>query len=231
MDTDQINLANYFSQFITDGRLNRLNEILENRTRHLTVVLEDIYQAQNASAVIRTCECFGVQDLHVIENNNLYELNPDVVVGSDKWIDVLKYRNKPNNTEYCIKQLQKNGYHVLCTTPHEKNLMVDEIDINKKTALIFGNEVEGVSDEAKKYADGFVKIPMYGFTESFNISVSVSLSVYSIIQRLHQSNLNWKMSEEEKLQTKLKWLRGVIKKHELIELEFFTKHSVKNNHQ
>lgn len=231
MDIDQINLANYFSQFITDNRIDRLNEILENRTRHLTVVLEDIYQPQNASAVIRTCECFGVQDLHVIENNNLYELNPDVVVGSDKWIDVLKYRNKPNNTEYCIKQLQKNGYHVLCTTPHENNLMIDEIDINKKTALIFGNEVEGVSDEAKKYADGFVKIPMYGFTESFNISVSVSLSVYSVIQRLHQSKLNWKMSEEEKLQTKLKWLRGVIKKHELIELEFFTKHSAKNNNQ
>lgn len=229
MNQEQEKLAEYFSQFITENRLERLNEILENRTRHLTVVLEDIYQPQNASAVIRTCECFGVQDLHVIENKNFYELNPDVVVGSDKWIDVLKYRNKPNNTEYCIKQLKKNGYQVLCTTPHEKEMMLDNIDINKKTALIFGTEVEGISEIAKNNADGFVKIPMYGFTESFNISVSVSLCVHSIIQRLHQSNLNWKLSDEEKLQTKIKWLRSVIKKHDLIELEFFTKHRVKNN--
>jgi tRNA (guanosine-2'-O-)-methyltransferase len=224
MSDTQKQLAEYFMTFISDNRIKRMDDVLQNRTRHLTVVLEDIYQPQNASAVIRSCECFGIQDLHVIENKNHFELNPDVVVGSYKWIDVMKYRHKENNTEYCLNQLKRNGYSILCTSPHENDSSIENIDINKKTALIFGTELHGISETAMKMADGFVKIPMYGFTESFNISVSAALCFYSVIQRLHASDVNWKLSEEEQLQTKLKWLRSVIKKHELIELEFFTKH-------
>lgn len=224
MDNQQKALADFFSQFVLPARLKRMEDVLEKRTRHFTVVLEDIYQPQNASAVIRTCECFGVQDLHVIENKNHFELNPDVVVGSNKWIDVMHYRHKKNNTEWCFNQLKRQGYSVLCTSPHENDINLEEIDINKKTALVFGTELHGISETAMKMADGFVKIPMHGFTESFNISVSAALSVYNVIQRLHASEVNWKMSEEEKLQTKIKWLRGVIKKHELLELEFFTNH-------
>jgi tRNA (guanosine-2'-O-)-methyltransferase len=224
MINQQKQLADFFSEFVLPARLKRMEDVLEKRTRHLTVVLEDIYQPQNASAVIRTCECFGVQDLHVIENKNHFDLNPDVVVGSDKWIDVMHYRHKENNTEWCINKLKREGYTVLCTSLHENDISIEEVDINKKTALVFGTELKGISETAMKMADGFVKIPMHGFTESFNISVAASLSVYSVIQRLHASSVNWKMSEEEKLQTKIKWLRGVIKKHELLELEFFTKH-------
>jgi tRNA (guanosine-2'-O-)-methyltransferase len=224
MKNQQQALADFFSEFVLPARLKRMEDVLEKRTRHLTLVLEDIYQPQNASAVIRSCECFGVQDLHVIENKNHFELNPDVVVGSNKWIDVMHYRHKNNNTEWCINKLKRDGYSVLCTSPHENDISIEEVDINKKTALVFGTELHGISETAMKMADGFVKIPMHGFTESFNISVSAALSVYSIIQRLHASDVNWKLSEEEKLQIKIKWLRSVIKKHELLELEFFTKH-------
>ncbi len=224
MKNQQQELADFFSEFVLPARLKRMEDVLEKRTRHLTLVLEDIYQPQNASAVIRSCECFGVQDLHVIENKNHFELNPDVVVGSNKWIDVMHYRHKKNNTEWCINKLKRDGYSVLCTSPHENDISIEEVDINKKTALVFGTELHGISETAMKMADGFVKIPMHGFTESFNISVSAALSVYSIIQRLHASDVNWKLSEEEKLQIKIKWLRSVIKKHELLELEFFTKH-------
>jgi tRNA (guanosine-2'-O-)-methyltransferase len=224
MKNQQQALADFFSEFVLPARLKRMEDVLEKRTRHLTLVLEDIYQPQNASAVIRTCECFGVQDLHVIENKNHFDLNPDVVVGSDKWIDVMHYRHKKNNTEWCINKLKRDGYSVLCTSPHQDDISIEELDINKKTALVFGTELHGISETAIKMADGFVKIPMHGFTESFNISVSAALSVYSVIHRLHASDVNWKLSDEEKLQTKIKWLRGVIKKHELLELEFFTKH-------
>lgn len=225
MKSQQKELEEYFSRFVFAERLKRMDDVLENRTRHLTVVLEDIYQTQNASAVIRTCECFGVQDLHIIENKNHFESNKDVVVGANKWIDMMKYRHKENNTAWCFNQLKRAGYSVLCTSLHEDGIDIEDIDINKKTALVFGTEQFGISKTAVEMADGFVRIPMFGFTESFNISVSAALSVYSVIGRLHRSNLNWKLSEEEKLQIKLKWLRKTIKKHELIELEFFTNHS------
>lgn len=225
MMEEQKALADYFSKFILPARLNRIDDVLKNRTRHLTVVLEDIYQTQNASAVIRSCECFGVQDLHVIENKYHFESNKDVVVGANKWINILKYRHKENNTAWCFNQLKRDGYTVLCTSPHESGMLIDEIDINKKTALVFGTELHGISETAMKMADGFVKIPMYGFTESFNISVSAALSIHNVIDRFHRSNLNWKLSDEEMLQIKIKWLRKVIKRHELIELEFFTNRS------
>ncbi len=224
MQNQQKELAEYLSGFVLPERLKRIETVLEHRTRHLALILEDIFQTQNASAVIRTCECFGVQDVHVIENKNHFESNPDVVVGANKWIDILKYRNKENNTKWCFDQLKREGYSILCTSPHEDGILLEDIDINKKTALVFGTELHGISETAIKNADGFVRIPMFGFTESFNISVSAALSVHSVITRLKKSNVNWKLSEDEMLQLKIKWLRQTIKKHELIELEFFTKY-------
>ena len=208
-----------YGKFITSERLQLFDRMITYRTKHLTVVLEDIYQSHNASAVIRTCDCFGIQNLHVIENRNIYNINPDVAVGSSKWVDLYRYRGKPENTIDCYDTLRKQGYKIIATLPHEKNVLLDQLDISQKTALVFGTEKLGLSATAINEADGFVKIPMYGFTESFNISVSVALAIFHLSERMRQSNLPWQLSEIEQLQTKIRWIRNTVKQPEQLEKE------------
>lgn len=208
-----------YGKFITSERLQLFDRLITYRTKHLTVVLEDIYQSHNASAVIRTCDCFGIQDLHVIENRNTYNINPDVAVGSSKWVDLYRYRGKPDNTHDCYQALRKQGYKIIATLPHEEDVLLDRLDLSQKTALVFGTEKSGLSETAIKEADGFVKIPMYGFTESFNISVSAALAVFYLSEKMRQSNLPWHLSEIEQLQTKIRWIRNTVKQPEQLEKE------------
>jgi tRNA (guanosine-2'-O-)-methyltransferase len=213
-------LVKYLSGFISDNRKKKFEEIIQNRTRHITVVLEDIYQPHNASAVLRSCDCFGIQDVHVIENKNKYQVNPDVALGSPKWLNLYKYNGAENNTIACLNHLKNQGYRIVATTPHEKDCNLEELPIDSKTALLFGTELEGISDIARSKADAFVKIPMYGFTESFNISVSAAICLYSLTHKLHQADFDWHLTESEKQEVMLAWLRNSINKPELIEEEF-----------
>ena len=103
----QVKLLQYLSKHITPERLNLFKRIIENRTKHITVVLEDIYQSQNASAVLRSCDCFGIQDVHIIENRNEFKLDTEVSLGSSKWLTLTKYNQKENNSLAAIKNLKK----------------------------------------------------------------------------------------------------------------------------
>lgn len=213
-------LVNYLSGFVTANRLKRFDEVLQHRTRHLTVVLEDIYQPHNAAAVLRSCDCFGIQDVHVIENDNKFEANPDVALGSFKWLSIYKHNQKESNTTDCIASLKRSGYKIVVTSPHKNDCSIEELDITKKTALFFGTEMRGATPVAFEQADAFVKIPMVGFTESLNISVSAAVSLFTLSSRLKKSNIDWKLTEEEEIEIRLQWLRNTIQKPELLEKEF-----------
>ncbi len=213
-------LVKYLSGFATENRLKRFEDVLQHRTRHLTVVLEDIYQPHNAAAVLRSCDCFGIQDVHVIENQNKFEANPDVELGSLKWITMHNYNQNENNTADCIASLKKNGYKIVVTSPHKNDCTIEELDITSKTALFFGTEMRGATPVAFEQADAFVKIPMVGFTESLNISVSAAVTLYILTSRLKLSKVNWKLSEHEELEIRLQWLKNSIPKAELLEKEF-----------
>lgn len=205
-------LFEHLQKFVTPRRLEKFDEVLENRTRYLTVVLEDIYQSQNASAVLRSCDCFGIQDVNVIENKNVFDVNVDVAMGSSKWLNVNKFNSGQDNTLEAIKTLKNQGYRIIATSPHAKDKMIDKLDINcGKIALVFGTELTGISDIVRENADEFVKVPMYGFTESFNISVCAALSLYELTKRIHNSKVNWNLSEEEKKIIKMEWLKRSIK--------------------
>lgn len=214
-------LIQYLSQFVSENRLEKFKQVLPYRTRHITLALEDIYQPHNASAVLRSCDCFGIQDVHVIENRNNYQVNPDVALGSSKWINLIKYNKAENNTVECIKSLKSKGYKIIATTPHTNDCSIFDLSIENKTALFFGTELEGISDTVKQHADGFVKLPMFGFTESFNISVSAALCLHTLVHKLHSSNINWKLNETEQVEIILEWLRNTISRPELIEEEFY----------
>lgn len=205
-------LIAFLEDFVTERRKNLFHKIIESRTRYLTIVLEDIYQSQNASAVLRTCDCFGIQDVHVIENRNEYTLNPDVTLGSDKWINLKIHNAGSRNTVDTLKELKSDGYRIVATTPHTDDVNLEDFNLKKgKTALLFGTELRGLSEEALSHADEFLKIPMHGFTESFNISVSAAIIIHQLSNELRKSDIKWQLSEDEKNEILIQWLKNTVK--------------------
>lgn len=221
-------LYEFLKQYISENRLARIEQVIAERTRYLTIAVEDIYQPHNASAVMRSAECFGLQDVHIIENKNTYNPNQEIAKGASKWLTLHHYNETGNNTSSCIASLKKNGYRIIATTPHERSHMISDIDVTKgKIALFFGTELEGISDEVRKEADEFVRIPMYGFTESFNISVSAAICLYELRKKLLASEITWQLSEDEKSELKLEWVKNTIQRVEVYEEEFRKRRSDK----
>jgi len=209
-------LVDYLRQFITEERFRKFADVLQLRTRHITIALEDIYQSHNASAVLRTCDCFGIQDVHIIENRNKYEVNPDVALGASKWLNLVRYTGTGDNTAGCLAALKQNGYRIVATTPHRNDFSPETLPLDRKTVLVFGTELAGLTPAALELADDFVRIPMVGFTESLNISVSAAILIRSLTSRLRASEISWQLSDMEKDGILLDWLRQSIKKSELI---------------
>ncbi|MCD6200560.1 MAG: RNA methyltransferase [Bacteroidales bacterium] len=209
-------LITYLESFLTLRRKALFQQVLQDRTRYLTVVLEDLYQPHNASAVLRTCECFGIQDVHIIENRNQYTVNPDVALGASKWLTLFKYNAKENNTADTLTLLKKKGYRLVATVPGHESTSLPDFDLDKgQTALLFGTELRGLSDTALSMADEFLKIPMAGFTESFNISVSAGIILSHLTLKFHKKDY-WRLSGPEKEQIYLEWLKKSIKSSDLI---------------
>lgn len=213
-------LLNHLLSFVSEHKQDLFVQVIAERTKHVTVVLEDIFQPQNASAVLRSCDVFGIQDVHVIENENEYNVNPRVVHGASKWINLYKYNEEVNNTLACIKKLKAKGYKIYATTPHTNDCLIEDLPIEHKTAIMFGTEMTGLSNIAMENVDGFVKIPMYGFSESLNISVSASITLYELKKRLLASSIDWQLSETEKIEQLIDWSKKVVKSSDLIEQEF-----------
>ncbi len=194
--------------------------MLQYRTRHICVVLEDIYQPHNASAVLRSCDLTGILDVHIIENRNEYDINPQVALGSSKWLNLVKYNNKDNNTLEAFDTLRNSGYTIVATTPHKNAHDLDSLPLDKKVAIVFGTELTGLSDIAIDSADEHLRIPMYGFTESYNISVSAALALFTLTQRLRGGDINWKLHDNEITDTLLDWARRSINRSEIVEQHF-----------
>ena len=206
------------SEFFSENKRQLLDQNIQNRTKHITLVMEDIFQSQNASAVLRTADCFGIQDVHIIENQYEYTLNPDVALGSSKWVNYYRYNKKDeNNTLLAYDDLRKKGYKIIATLPHENDVMLQDLDISQPIALVFGTEKTGLTETAIKNADAFVKIPMYGFTESFNISVSAALCSFYLTEKIRNTEgIDWKLSPEQQVEQKLYWSRQIVREADKI---------------
>ncbi len=198
-----------------------MDRVLAQRTRHVTLVLEDIYQSQNASAAVRTCECLGLQDIHIIEDSTKYSVNKRVLKGSNKWIDIHRYHQRnTNNALDCFRQLKEKGYTLLVTDPSPEGISIDDVAVDQKLAIVMGNELYGQSEEALRHADQKIFIPMFGFTESFNISVSAAICLKVLLTRLRSSSIAWQLSENEKQELLLKWVRKSVRNSSILEREF-----------
>ena len=220
--TEKKELIDYLRHFLSKERYNRIKAIASQRTRYFSIVVENLYQSHNISAILRTAECLGVQDVHIIENNFQYEISPQVSLGAHKWLSIRQYNEQESNTIACLKEVKKQGYKIVATLPHEKDCLLDEIAINEKTAFVFGTELDGLTQEAIAMADGFVKIPLYGFTESYNVSTSVALTMMHVCERLRKSGTDWRLSEEERTDLELQWMKKSIKDVERIIERYLT---------
>ena len=211
METIEDEVLRELYEIITPNKREMFNRIAAQRSRYLTVVLENVYQEHNASAVLRTCDCFGIQELHVIEKDNQYKIQRDIALGAGRWVDMYNYDLGNNPTFDCIQKLKNKGYKIVATTPHENQRTVYDIDLKQPLALFFGTERRGISEEVIKSADEFVKIPMYGFTESFNISVSVALALNVIRHRLETEAIDWRLNDADQTALKLKWCTKILR--------------------
>ncbi|MEE9364294.1 MAG: RNA methyltransferase [Cellulophaga sp.] len=200
-------LLTYLEDFISPERKARFIKVLEERTKFVTVAVEDVYQSHNASAVIRSCEVFGVQEAHLIESRFGKRLDKNIAMGAEQWVDVHRY----SSTKDCIATLRKNGYKIIATTPHNDSCYLEDFKLEDKTALFFGTERHGLSVEVMQEADGFVKIPMVGFTESLNISVSAAIVLHSLTVKLKNKDFSWELSAEEKEEKQLDWTKKSIR--------------------
>lgn len=213
-------LEEYFKTLISAEKVSKIQEVASFRTKYLTIVLEDIFQPYNASAPVRTSECLGLAEIHVVENKNSYKPNEGIALGAQKWIQIHKYQ-KPNfdNTRHCISGLKEKGYRIVATSPHtfENSYELDTLPLDKPSAILFGSEEHGLSSYAREEADVFLKLPMYGFTESYNISVTVAIVLSHLVFRLRKEVPNWTLTEEEKVYIRNSYYKKCLHNGNLVE--------------
>jgi tRNA (guanosine-2'-O-)-methyltransferase len=200
-------LVAYLESFVSGDRLKRFEEVLALRTKYLTVVMEDVYHLHNASAVIRSADIFGIQEVHVIERRFGKRLDKKIALGAQKWTDIHRYKT----TEECLRTLKKQNYTLVATTPGKDALPIDKLTISGKTAFLFGAEKEGLSDAALDQADQLVHIPMVGFTKSLNVSVAAAIILHQMTIKLRTSDLIWQLTNGEKEAKRQDWIKKSIK--------------------
>ncbi|OIV43833.1 TrmH family RNA methyltransferase [Flavobacterium johnsoniae] len=207
----------FLENILTDNRKEKFLKVLENRTKHFTIAVEDVFQMHNTSAVMRSCEVFGIQELNIIEQRFGKRIDKEIALGAQKWVDI----NRFDTVEGCISSLKNKGYQIIATTPHENDSMLEDFDITKPSALFFGTEKDGLSPEILEKADGFLKIPMVGFTESLNISVSAAIIIQNLTNRLRNSDISWHLSDDEIMEKRLAWAKNSIKDIKRIEARYY----------
>jgi tRNA (guanosine-2'-O-)-methyltransferase len=200
------------SAHITPRRLERIREVAGSRTRTLAVVLEDIDNPFNATAVTRTAEGLGIQDVHVIENEHRFALHQGVTLGAAKWLTMHRYAQRgTNNTAACLDGLIDEGYRLVATSPHLDGYTPDTLPLGKPVALVFGYEKTGISAEAASRCTTRLRLPMYGFVESFNITVSAGMALSRLRERVRTECTNeGRLDPEEQRELVLAWVMQSI---------------------
>ena len=200
--------TDYMSGFLTGERIQTLRRTLAMRTRYMTILTENTFHPQNASALVRHCEAFGVQDLHTVETMCRFDPSVNIVRGTDKWIDIIRH----DSTEEAIASLKASGYRIVATTPHRESCTPETFDVEKgRFCLVFGTEHAGVSPQIISAADEFLRIPMCGMVESLNVSASAAILIYMLSQRMRLSDVAWRLSETERSEVMFRWVISSVR--------------------
>ena len=201
------------AEFTTSERYEVLRRTVAMRTRYMTVLAENMFHGQNAAALIRHCEAFGIQEMHTVETLCRFDPNPDIARGTDQWVDVRRH----SSTAGALAALRRDGYRIVATTPHREDVTPETFDVTRGPfALVFGTEHAGISDEVIAGADEFLRIPMCGMVESLNVSASAAILIYTLSERMRLTVGNWRMSDAEQAETLCRWMRRSVKDSEAI---------------
>ncbi|MFI3289655.1 MAG: RNA methyltransferase [Rikenellaceae bacterium] len=208
----------YLAEFMTPERRETLERTLSKRTYQMTILSENTFHSQNASALMRHCEAFGVQHMHAIEELCDFKTYADIVRGTDKWVDLTRY----TNTTDAVKALKDQGYRIVATTPHQKDSVPETFDVSKgKFALVFGTEHSGISQQIIDEADEFLQIPMCGMVESLNVSASAAILIYMLSERLRNTTTNWQIDEEQQSEILYRWMKSSVRESGKVLLRKF----------
>lgn len=198
----------YMTQFLTEERRQTLLRTVAQRTHYMRILTENMFHPQNASAIMRHCEAFGIQQIHTVEDRCKFDPSVNIVRGTQKWVDVEHH----DTTREALATLKAEGYRIVATTPHRCSVTPESFDVTKgKFALVFGTEHAGISDEAMAAADEYLRIPMCGMVESLNVSASAAILIYQLAQRVRAQVEGWQLSEEEQTRLLYDWTRLSVK--------------------
>ncbi|MFI3280567.1 MAG: RNA methyltransferase [Rikenellaceae bacterium] len=198
----------YLTDFMTPERRVKLEETIRSRTRYMTILTENTFHSQNASALMRHCEAFGLQELHAVESLCQFRTYTDIVRGTDKWVDLRRYDKSPA----AIAELKAQGYRIVATTPHREDCTPETFDVEAgKFALVFGTEHSGISEDIIASADEFLRIPMCGMVESLNVSASAAILIYMLSERMRHSSAEWQLPEDEQIKILYRWMKSSVK--------------------
>jgi tRNA (guanosine-2'-O-)-methyltransferase len=210
-------LLEHLETYLTEARKEKFTKVLSQRTKHFTVATEDVYQLHNTSAVMRSCDVFGIQEISIVEEQNSKSIDREIAMGAQKWVDLNRYHSVID----CISDLKQKGYQIVATTPHTDDCELHDFDATKKSCFFFGRETEGLSKDVLDAADCFLKIPMVGFTESLNISVSAAIVLQHVTTKLKKTDISWQLSEEEQFEKRIDWCKKTIKSYDEIVVRFY----------
>ena len=211
MKTNQ-EIYDYLQQFLTEERLSKIEHFSKESSDFVLPVMEDVYQFRNAAAIVRSVEACGFHHVVALEEENVFNPNLKVTKGAETWVQVEKM---PNNLD-SLKEIKSRGYRILAVSPEKNATMLPDYEVKEPIALVFGTELEGVSDEILDFADETLAIPMFGFTKSFNVSVAAAICMYELKQKLIKSGIEYQLSEEKLLELKIRWAKNSIKSSEQI---------------
>ena len=201
----------YMTRFITDERREVLQRTVAQRTHYMRILTENMFHPQNASAIMRHCEAFGIQQIHTVEDRCKFDPSVNIVRGTQKWVDVEHH----DTTAEALRALKSEGYRIVATTPHLCSATPETFDVTKgKFALVFGTEHAGISDEVIEAADDFLMIPMCGMVESLNVSASAAILIYMLSERIRQSVDSWQLSDAEQLKLLTRWTMSSVRDYE-----------------
>lgn len=207
---------------LTEARLAKLQHVIARRTRHVSVVLENVYQSRNASAVMRSADGLGLLDVHLIENENAWSRNKGVAKGASQWLNLHRYHHAEDPRLACVEALKSRGIQLVVTSPHAEGFTPETLPLDRPVALVMGTEFSGASDFMMEHADAFVEIPMHGFAESFNISVAAAILMQRLRHRLETSGQAWHLHPSEQTVLEAEWMhksvrnaQGILARHGL----------------
>jgi len=164
----------------TERRLNRLEQVLRSRQPDLTIVMENIHDPHNVSAVLRSCDAAGVMEVQLIYKDAVFpDIGKKSSASAKKWVEIRQFKN----VKECYKKLHEEGFTIYATHLEEKAKSVYEINLTQKIAIVVGNEHQGVSQEAANFADGILQIPMFGMIQSLNVSVATAVILFEAVRQ------------------------------------------------